>query len=528
VLPPLPDRSDDVLGDLPESFRLSHVDYLPNSICWHDGSWIVSTDAWEDRRLARPDATGEWAELPTPPGWARRPMSATGADLAVLVHPGSADSGDMLARRRHGWERLAAGVEEHAVTDWDGVHLACRDEAGHASALDRSGNVVRVVAANGVQCLTAESTRLDIAIPRGATLAHLAPSPDREAAVLVVRRGTSYQTQVFSLVDGRPLSRHSVRLPVSAPPVWLDSGRVVLVAEQWPSLVPLVWDWAGGRLDQLWPRSVIGTVRSVAVAPGGACTLAVCTPWLPRSPVLLADVEAVASRKGDADVHPLVVTRGDQKLPCLVYEPAAPCRGTILYFPGGPHEPVWGEYGALAHALRERGWRIVRANVRTSGLRENAYRPRGPVRFGVDDVDDACALIDEFDDGPVVTMGMSYGGYIASLAGERQPACRAVAVLSGFVSTRDLHGGEHRGVQEFASFAFRPPPPEPATLTKRYFVAHGELDRRIPIDAVATHARRARNEFTLVPLPAVGHAIHSDHAARLTYPPLLRWLDDVA
>ena len=50
----------------------------------------------------------------------------------------------------------------------------------------------------------------------------------------------------------------------------------------------------------------------------------------------------------------------------------------------------------------------------------------------------------------------------------------------------------------------------------------------MPIDAVRAHMSRARAGSTIVELAGVGHAILSDHDARLTYPTLLAWLRTMA
>jgi pimeloyl-ACP methyl ester carboxylesterase len=97
-------------------------------------------------------------------------------------------------------------------------------------------------------------------------------------------------------------------------------------------------------------------------------------------------------------------------------------------------------------------------------------------------------------------------------------------VLSGFLSRRDLDRSEHPEVRRFVQEAFVAAPQEPAALTKPVFLAHGSVDPRVPIDAVRAHAGRARAEFTVVELAGAGHAILSDHDARLTYPTLLAWL----
>jgi pimeloyl-ACP methyl ester carboxylesterase len=524
----LPDRADDVVSGLSGAFRPSQVDYLPSSVCWYEDGWLVSTDVWGDRRLARYDAArGAWTELPAPDGWVRRPMAVQGAQLCVMRHERHADHGQQLALRGGRWDVVADRIEESSVTDWNGAQVTCRDAGGHATAWAATGETLRMASRpDGAQAIVGPGWELPV--PPGATLTHLAPSPDRSSALVVVRKGGSYRGHVVSLQTGRALSRESLREVVLPTSAWLDETRVVVVVEDWPSLVPAVWDSARGTLTRAWPPGALGCARSVASTPDGDCVVAVGTPLAPRAVRSLDDAAPVERASAAAEVRPVVVERGGQLLPCMVHEPLTACRGTAFYLPGGPHEPIWGEYAPLARAMNELGWRVVRVNVRSSGLRQPAYRPQAPVQFGIDDVADLSAVIDALADGPVVTMGMSYGGYLAALGGELADRCIGVAILSGFLHHDDLAGTAHPGVREFAEFAFRGRPPfEPTRLRKRYFIAHGVLDTRIPIAAIERHRARMDREPTFVPLDGEGHAIHTDRGARLTYPPLLRWLTEI-
>ena len=101
---PLPNRSDDVIRGLSEAFRPSHVDFLPNSICWYEDRWLISTDVWGDRRLGQFDAGQRtWTEFPAPGGWIRRPMTAGPDGLCLLLHEHHADQGRQLALRGGRW-----------------------------------------------------------------------------------------------------------------------------------------------------------------------------------------------------------------------------------------------------------------------------------------------------------------------------------------------------------------------------------------------------------------------------------------
>jgi pimeloyl-ACP methyl ester carboxylesterase len=166
----------------------------------------------------------------------------------------------------------------------------------------------------------------------------------------------------------------------------------------------------------------------------------------------------------------------------------------------------------------------VRVNVRSSGLREEAFWPVDPVRYGVDDVQDAVAFIDTLGAGPVVTMDMSYGGYLTAMAGQWSDRCRAIVVLSGFLSRRNLDRSGHPEVQRFVRQAFAAAPPEPAASPSRCSWRTAPSDHRVPVGAVREHLGRARAGFPVVEPAGAGHAILSDHDARLPYPPLLTWL----
>lgn len=525
AIPALPPRTSQTVGPLPVPFRDAQVDALPNSVCWFDGSWLVSTDAWQDRRLGRLDpASGRWRRIGTPAGWARQPWTDHDGVLAVLVHDRNADTGRLVTWRSGRWDGVADDVGIDTVTDWDGVRIASRDRIGQAGALTRSGEAIRVERSGARQQITIGGPEAVIPLPDGATVTQLAPSPDRERMVVVVRRGAAYQTLVCCLRTARPLGHSPFRGPVHGRPVWWDDERILVVLERWPSLVPVVWHWRCGRCEEPWPASMLGTVRSAAVAPGGRCVVALTAPLAARHLRALDDLPAAATAPADREVRTVVVRRGDQALPCLVYEPSSAPRGTVLYFPGGPHEPMWAEHSPFSLALNDDGWRVVRVNVRSSGLREPQFRPVGPVLLGVDDVRDALAVIEALGDGPVVTMGMSYGGYLATLAGERSERCRAIVVLSGFLSRRDLDRSRHPQVRRFAAEAFTAVPPEPSRLTKPFFVVHGSKDPRVPIEVVRDHQNRASGRFTFLELTGQGHAILSDHDARLTYPELLSWL----
>lgn len=531
VAPPaLPDRAGHVVAGLAAPFRAAQVDALAASVCWVDGSWVVSTDAWADRRLGRLDArTGQWSPVASPPGWARQPRAVAGRDLTAIVHDRNADDGRLVMSRGGRWEAVEDGVEVGSVTDWDGRRAVRRDGRGHARALTATGEPVRVdVGDAGELRLVLGDPAVGVGLPPGCTVTQLAPSPGRDLVAVVVRRGAAFQTRVFSVATGEPRGGGAFGGTVHGPPLWWDEDRLVVVVERWPSLVPVVWCWKDGTTEELWPAGRVGTVRSMAASPSGELLAAVSGPDLPRR-LLPLDVPPPVPGAGDdgVSVRAEVVTRDGQPLPCLVYEPPGRPRGTVCYFPGGPHEPMWGEYAAFSRSLCGAGWRVVRANPRSAGLREGAYHPRAGVRYGIDDALDALAVVETLGEGPVVTMGMSYGGYMATLAGERAERCRGIVVLSGFLSRADLAATRHEGVQRFVTEAFATEPPEPDRLTRPVLVAHGSADPRVPIEVVRAHRRRATASFTFVELTGQGHAIISDHDARVTYPQVMDWLDEL-
>lgn len=502
LIPRLPDRAPAVVAGLPASFTPAEIDSLPGSVCWYDGAWLVSTDAWADRRLGRLES-GAWSPFPAPAGWARQPITGPDGSLAVLVHERNDDHG-RLFRRTPGepWGLVADPVEVGAVTDWDGRHLARRAEALPGTGVNRRGHV-RLPSGT-------------VAVPPGCTVTHLVSSPDRRLLLIVVRRGGTYRAHVHDRRTGKQCSPAPFRGVVHGRPLWLGDDRIVLTVQRWPSLVPVIWSWRRDRTEFPWPESLVGTARSVAAGPGGDCVTALSTPTTPRRLTAL-------DRPVPSTAQTPVVHNGEQLVPCVVFEPAGRPRGTVVYFPGGPHEPIWAEYSHLSRALADAGWRVVRVNTRSSGLREHRFRPRSPVRYGVDDVADSLAVIDALGTGPVVTMGVSYGGYLAAMAGERSPRCRGIVSLSGFFGRRDLDATTHPDVRRFLGDVFPGPPPgEPRRLTRPVFAVHGTADTRIPIDAVRA---RAGAGFTLLEMPGQGHAVISDHDARTAYPPLLDWLD---
>lgn len=515
----LPDRSPAILSGLPDSFRASQVDYLPNSIVWHNDELIASVDCWGDRRLGR-FREGRWIEESGPEGWMRVPRVDDLGRLAAFHHPAAADLGLMIRHDLGRWTPLGRPLEEGDICDWNGVGVA-RRQRGDATAWGPEGrSIVPYVAATGERSI-GFGHGAELSIPSGATVHQIVPSPDRSLALVSLRLGSDFRSVICCTRTARIVSPNALPEPVTRVAIWMDNCSLVLVRESWPGQAPFIWNWTTGEIFELWDRSDLGAVRSLAIRPSnGDIHAATATGSSPRQ------IHGIHEEpQDDGSVESRIVYRDGQPVPCLVLEPQDAIVGTACYFPGGPHEPIWAEYSSLASALATRGWRVVRINTRSSGLRQQEFRAQTPFVYGLDDVLDAEAAIDGLAEGPVVTLGMSYGGYVAALTAERSVRCIGVASLSGFLSTSDLVGTNHRGVAEFATthlrYAHRN---EPSVRSKPLFIAHGQEDPRIPFEAIA---RYEGTDVTLICLDAEGHSIHTDRAARLTYPSLFDWLDSL-
>ncbi len=515
-LPELPARPPEVVGSLPAPFARSLVDHAAGSVAWWRDGWVASVTTYGGRDLAHTDGT-RWTPVPAQ-GWARRPLPGDdGTSLACYLHAADADTGRVAVLGDGGWRTVRDDVEMTALTDFDGARTAVRGPDGSGSALDGSGRTVGVLD-GALVCHDGSAPVWSVALPEGATVTLVRPSPSRERVLVVVRAGSQFRTTVLRTADGRSTGLAPLRETLQPVAAWLDEDRVVLVRETWPALEPVVWDVCTGRLETVWPSGTAATTRSLARSPHGEIVHATSAVDVPRRLFRLDD----APPPPPAHVRTVVLHHGDQLVPCVVLEPASRPRATCLVFPGGPHEPVWAEYAPLADVLVELGWRVVKVNVRSSGIREGRFRPHR-LRYGVDDVADACHAAQALGVGPVVTLGMSYGGYIASSCAERVPGVVGAVVLAGFLSLSDIAGTRHDGVRRFTAAAFADRHDDHRTLTVPHFVAHGELDRRIPVDALERHARAG--PVAVHVLSGEGHGIHTDAAARAVYPALLDWME---
>lgn len=521
---PLPRRSGAVVEGLPAPFTESLIDYPPDSVAWWRDRWLVSATAWGGRDLAALARDGTWERVAAPPGWARRPMTGTNGDsLACMLQDPAQDSGRLLALRGGTWTTVREDVELGTVTDWDGSRAAVRDARGHAGALDPLGRPVHV--RDGRLCGGGDDDPWSVPLPAGCTVTLVSCSPSREYALVVVRAGSAFRAHVFRTADGASAGPHSCREVVQPVAAWLDEHRIVLVRERWPSLEPFVWDRTRGTSEPVWDDGAVGTVRSVASSPRGEAVYAASTTDTPRN-LFRLETPGFGAPSGRGDVRAVVVGNGGQPVPCVVHDPPSTARATCLVFPGGPHEPVWSEYAPLVEVLTAAGWRVVKVNVRSSGLREPRFRPRAPFRYGVDDVRDACAAAEELAVGPVVTFGMSYGAFMASNCAALLPSVTGAVVLAGFVNPADVAESGYPGVRAFTEFAFGDRTREaPRRLGVPHFFAHGELDDRIPFRALERY--RTEPGVTLLPLRGEGHGIHTDSAARTVYPRMLDWMEGV-
>ena len=423
--PSLPPRTGADVGALPAPFSQSQIDYLPQSVTLHRGEWLASTNAWGDRRLARLDRGGAWQPYDAPDGWLREPRSVDGS-LAVLCHEANRDRGVVIAEGDKGWHDVRHDVEEGSTTDWNGRTLTTRSDL-HATVLDHAGGMLEV-AIDDERRPVLVGSGWSLRMPAGVTVTEICPSPDRCKALIVVRTGSRYRSSIIDLTTGRRLSPTMLDEVVHRGSAWLDDRSVVVIVERWPSLAPLIWHWADSVVEPVWPSAALAAARSIASDGSGVAVAATSTPDRARQLVGLRDADFVSNRSGA--VRTEIVRRGGQLLPCLVYEPDGDCVGTLVHFPGGPHEPVWPEHAPLADTMTSLGWRVVRANTRSSGLREARFRPDAPIRYGVDDVADAVEIVNSLGLGTVVTMGMSYGAFIAASTAEASDRCVGAAVLS--------------------------------------------------------------------------------------------------
>ena len=168
-----------------------------------------------------------------------------------------------------------------------------------------------------------------------------------------------------------------------------------------------------------------------------------------------------------------------------VHRPERESRGLVVVVHGGFWKAQYGaEYGApLARDLAERGW--TAANVEYRRVGNGGGYPRT-----LDDIHAAIGVLGHLATGPVVTLGHSAGGHLATWAAARGrfeewaggPAVTHVVSQAGVL---DLRSAVADRLGTGAALAFLGPDPDDATYDRADPLAHVPLD--VPVWAV--HAR---------------------------------------
>ncbi|MGN9846965.1 alpha/beta hydrolase [Nonomuraea sp. H19] len=471
----LPDRA---VQGLPSPFLRSQVDGgLPSFALTPQGP-VVSTDAWSGRHLAL-WADGGWRRLTSGPLWHTAPRWEDGL-LTTEVY-------DDLAG-------------EHAVTRaiWPHEHEPCRPapEEGHVLTHPVVGTVT---------------------LPPKATVEDVATAPDKIAILL--RRGRARRV----VCAGRTWTRHWDG-PAAALGPWLPGEELTLVVESWPGRSAQAWQVRSGTLRPL-TRASAAVVHEVR-RDGDLLALTWTSGDQPRRLHLTELGGPPVRLRAAPETHGLPPTRHtlvEGRLPCVMRDPAGVPRGTVVLFHGGPNGANLATWSPLADSLALAGWRVVQPNLRGSRLIDPAVSAPLPERYGADDVDDAVKVLRETTVGPVVTGGLSYGGYLASRVALAAPEVRGAFLLCSFLRSADLREAGHATVKAFmrtARFA-----PDDTLAAVPLFVAHGDRDPRIPVDAVRAHLPRLHPDSEWVELAGEGHGMLTDQAARQVFPRLFRWLD---
>jgi dipeptidyl aminopeptidase/acylaminoacyl peptidase len=185
----------------------------------------------------------------------------------------------------------------------------------------------------------------------------------------------------------------------------------------------------------------------------------------------------------------------------------------VVMVHGGPFfiRDSWG-YDEETQVLAQHGYAVLRINFRGSSGFGKPFMQRGYGQWGTgmqDDVTDATrwAINQGLADGHRVCIyGGSYGGYAALMAAIREPGLyRCAAGLAGVYDLNRLYswGDIYRsdyGLKylqtvlgtDKAQLSQRSPSDHAAEITIPVFLAHGDLDGRVPIK----HARELRKAMT--------------------------------
>jgi pimeloyl-ACP methyl ester carboxylesterase len=100
-----------------------------------------------------------------------------------------------------------------------------------------------------------------------------------------------------------------------------------------------------------------------------------------------------------------------------------------------------------------------------------------------------------------------------------------VFLIGGFLRWSDLRPSGHPQVRAFLDRTGDRFAPDADLAAVPHFVAHGERDPRIPVEAVRAHDLPPGSEW--VGISGEGHGTLTDHAARQVFPRLFRWLDGI-
>jgi hypothetical protein len=483
VLPPLPHR-DAFCEGLPAPFARPQLDRCAPAFALTPHGPVVSCDAWSDRRLAVLDR-GTWHPV-TPPGrWHREPRW-TGDALTTVAH-GRGDDG-----------------------------LDCRIEVVHPTGsgewkVEDTGVSGRLQS----RCFR-DPSEFGFMVPSDTVVQDVSVAPDGKRMLVVTRGRDGVEA---SCVDRRGRIVAVLREPVVGSASWIDPDRVALTISRWPSVSLFMWNVLRATLSTVTPG--LGVCESV-IAADGQIGWTWNTPGTARH-LRLSMVDSLrGGLQREPDTARVVMV---DRLPCLVQEPDGEPVGTVVLFHGGPNGVHQATWSAIVESLQVNGWQVVRPNLRGSAVRDTALRQPLPETYGVQDVDDAEAVVRAFGDaGPVVAGGTSYGGYLASRVLSRVSEMTKAFLIGGFLRFADLRASAHPFTRAFLESSRvdtglddRPDP------RGCYLVIHGERDARTLTESIARTAAelpRAR----LVVVPGEGHGLSTDAGARYAIPHLFDWL----
>jgi dipeptidyl aminopeptidase/acylaminoacyl peptidase len=377
------------------------------------------------------------------------------------------------------------------------------------------------------------TTRLHVISPGTGEMRPLAESFDRRPSLV----GWSADSRRVIISEARGVGAVLSALPVDG------SGRIDLS----PDTLLVAGAVLGGR------RTIVGFVSEAADRPPEAfiASLDVFTPRQvtavqPAVEPALPRTETIRWHAADGTAVEGLLTypqgwRLDTRAPLLV----------ILH--GGPPSVFLnGFIGRLASypiaVFAERGFAVLRPNVRGSSGYGRAFRYANLADWGGGDYRDVIAGIDALaergiiDSTRVGIMGWSYGGYLTAISITRTTRFRAASVGAGitdlvsFSGTADIpgfvpsyYGGEFWSDPD--PWLRDSPIHNVARVTTPTLIQHGELDERVPLGQGLQlyHALRRRGvPVRMLIYPRQGHALAEPrfqlHAARENVAWFERWL----